>query len=233
MAVAQHGHRTGNWQHHRIGPLGAVVLLHLGLFFALRSGLPQAAAPAEPKELFATFITPEPPAAATPPAAQLAPPRPHKTATPAPPKARPVPAAAPAPSQHAISTPVSAEPPAESAQHASPAAAPAAPAAAATQPAAAAQPKTISSGAEYLQPPQPRYPPLSRRMGEEGRAVLRVLVTAQGIPERAEIRTSSGSARLDEAAREAVLRAQFKPHIDNGQAVAVFVIVPIRFQLNN
>ncbi|WP_206047211.1 energy transducer TonB, partial [Noviherbaspirillum denitrificans] len=93
--------------------------------------------------------------------------------------------------------------------------------------------KTITSGIEYLQPPQPEYPPASRRMGEEGKAVLRVLVNEKGRPERADVQTSSGFARLDEAARKAVMRALFKPFIEDGKAVPAYAIVPIRFQLDN
>lgn len=231
-----------DWQNNRFGPLGAVVLLHAGLFFALQYGLhdlPKAAAPASPKEMFASFIVPEQPSAVSAPKPQVMPIKPQPKSRPAPPKpirkTVQVPAAIAAPTAHAISTPQShAAPDTSPAPEASASTAVAATAAAAPQAAqpAPAQPKTLSVGVEYLQPPQPRYPPLSRRMGEEGRAILRVLVNAQGMPERAEIRTSSGIARLDEAAREAVMRAQFRPHIDNGQAVAVFVIVPIRFQLN-
>lgn len=237
MAAIQYASRSAHLPQSRLGPLGAIVLLHVGLFFALRSGTPEAAAPAGPKTLFATFITPERPAAVTPvvtpPAPQVALPKPRKTPTPRTTVAvsKPMPAAVAAPSPHAISAPPQPPAAADTPSMVQEASAPAAAPAAAAQ-AAPAQPKTISSGVEYLQPPQPSYPPLSRRMGEEGRAILRVLVSAQGMPERSEIRTSSGSARLDEAAREAVMRVQFRPHIENGQAVAVFVIVPIRFQLD-
>ncbi|MGE5622450.1 MAG: energy transducer TonB, partial [Bacillota bacterium] len=97
---------------------------------------------------------------------------------------------------------------------------------------APAQPRTIASGIEYIQPPQPEYPPISRRMGEEGKAVLRVLVNDKGHPERVELQKSSGIARLDEAARKAVLRALFKPFIEDGKAVPAYAIVPINFQLD-
>ena len=225
-----------HWQRNRLGPLGAVVLLHAGLFFALQYGLhdvPQPASLVSPKEMFASFITPEPPAAPSLPVPQLMPSKPRPKPRPAPPP-KPLKKTLQAPS--AISTPQPRATPdtpdtSPEQQASAPAAANAAAAPQASQ-TAPAQPKTISSGVEYLQPPQPRYPPLSRRIGEEGRAILRVLVNAQGMPERAEVRTSSGIARLDEAAREAVMRAQFRPHIDNGVAVAVFVIVPIRFQLD-
>lgn len=128
---------------------------------------------------------------------------------------------APSPLQVAAAPePQKAEPPIEAASPAPPRAAP------------PAAPITVS-GVEYLRPPQPQYPPMSRRRGEEGRVVLRVLVNAHGRPERAEIQKSSGAERLDEAARRAALEALFKPHVENGQAVAVWAIVPIVFSLES
>lgn len=92
-------------------------------------------------------------------------------------------------------------------------------------------PKTITSGVEYVQAPQPVYPPMSKRMGEQGKVILRVLVSETGKPGDVQVQTSSGSARLDEAGRQAALRAVFKPHLEDGRAVAVYVIVPLNFQL--
>ncbi|NML61416.1 energy transducer TonB [Massilia sp. RP-1-19] len=92
-------------------------------------------------------------------------------------------------------------------------------------------PKTISSGVEYIQAPQPVYPSQSRRMGEQGKVVLRVLVNEKGQPDQVLVQHSSGSSRLDEAGRQAALRALFKPHVEDGRPVAVFVIVPLNFQL--
>ncbi len=92
-------------------------------------------------------------------------------------------------------------------------------------------PKTISSGVEYIRQPQPEYPPIARRKEEQGNVILRVLVNDKGHPEQVEIQKSSGFLRLDEAARQAALRALFKPHIENGQAIAVYAIVPISFHL--
>lgn len=215
------------WQQaRRIGPLGLIILLHIGFFYALQSGLLRQAAQALPVEMFASFITPESPPAPTPPKPQPAPPKTvpivKKSVAP-----RPVPIVNTTPSPQAIT----AAPQAPSAPTAADTAAPTV--SAPPAPAMPALPKTISSGVEYIQPPQPEYPPLSRRMGEEGRVVLRVLVNAKGHPERVEVQKSSGLPRLDEAGRQAVLRALFRPHIDDGQAVAVYVIVPIKFQLNN
>lgn len=208
----------------RIGPLGAIILLHVGFFYALQSGLLRQAAQVLPKEVIATFITPE--TAPEPPKPQPTAPKtvPVVKKSIAPPRQTP-PVVNITPSQQAITAPPP-EPAPAAAQPATPvvAAAPASPAPAA--------PKTITSGIEYQQAPQPEYPPIAKRMGEEGKAVLRVLVNDKGRPERVEVQKSSGSARLDEAARQAVLRALFKPFMEDGKAVAAYAIVPIKFQLD-
>lgn len=216
----------------RVGPLAAIALMHLALFHALQGGLPKQAMAQAPREVSVTFITPP-----TPPAPQSAP-------TPAPPKTVPVvkkraapprpvapvaPAVNPTPSPQAISTP--APEPAPVSPEASAATA-AAPTASPSAPPAPAQPKTVTAGIEYLQAPQPDYPPIAKRMGEQGKAVVRVLVNDRGRPERVELQRSSGSARLDEAARQAVLRAVFKPFMEDGKAVPAWAVVPIRFQLD-
>jgi protein TonB len=108
-------------------------------------------------------------------------------------------------------------------------AAPAAPPAPAA-PAAPAPPKTVS-GVEYIQPPQPDYPPIAKRMGEEGRVMLRVLVSDRGRPEKVDVQKSSGFVRLDEAARQAAMRAMFKPHLEDGKPVAVYALIPINFAI--
>lgn len=85
--------------------------------------------------------------------------------------------------------------------------------------------------ADYLDNPKPAYPALSRRMGEEGRVVLRVQVAANGLPTDIVIHTSSGSARLDQAAFDAVRRWKFVPARRGDEAVAASVLVPIVFSL--
>jgi len=85
--------------------------------------------------------------------------------------------------------------------------------------------------AAYLNNPRPEYPRVSRRMGEHGKVMLRVLVTAQGTAERVEVRTSSGSQRLDQAARSAVEQWKFVPARQGDDPVAAWVIVPITFVL--
>ena len=88
--------------------------------------------------------------------------------------------------------------------------------------------------AAYLSNPTPEYPRLSRRMGEEGRVMLRVHVGADGKPLEVTIAKSSGFTRLDEIARDTVLRSwRFVPARQGDQAVAGTVRVPIDFSLNS
>ncbi len=58
---------------------------------------------------------------------------------------------------------------------------------------------------------EPGYPPLSRKLGEEGESVFQITVEADGSVSRAELETSSGHSRLDEAARTSLLNARFRP----------------------
>jgi len=84
----------------------------------------------------------------------------------------------------------------------------------------------------YASPMQPRYPPASVHAREEGTVTLRVLVDANGVPQRVEIVRSSGHARLDASAKESVERARFRPVMRNGVAVPAWGIVPIAFRLS-
>ncbi len=87
--------------------------------------------------------------------------------------------------------------------------------------------------AAYLQNPAPVFPPLSRRQGEQGKVLLRVKVSAEGLPVAVDLEKSSNFARLDEAARLAVSRWRFVPARRGEQAVEGSVIVPIVFRLED
>ena len=89
-----------------------------------------------------------------------------------------------------------------------------------------------STSADYLNNPAPPYPRQSKRMGEEGTVVIRVLITPEGRAEKAEIRTSSGYARLDDTALTTVKAWRFVPGKRNGLPEAMWFNVPIRFVLD-
>lgn len=68
-------------------------------------------------------------------------------------------------------------------------------------------------------------------MGEQGKVLLRVLVNEQGMPEKIELKESSGFDRLDKAALNAVQRWRFVPGKRNGVPESMWNIVPVNFVL--
>jgi len=85
--------------------------------------------------------------------------------------------------------------------------------------------------ADYLHNPKPVYPALARRQGEEGKVLLKVRVSAQGTALDVAIAKSSGYARLDNAAVDAVMQWRFVPAKRGDETVDSSVIVPITFAL--
>jgi periplasmic protein TonB len=126
-----------------------------------------------------------------------------------------------------VAEPQPAPPPISAPVAVSPAPAPAAP------PAPPAPPRIElpSTSADYLQNPQPVYPPMSKRLGEQGSVMLRVLIGADGRPLDAEIRKSSGYERLDRTALETVRKWRFVPGKRNGVPEDMWFNVPINFVL--
>ena len=92
-------------------------------------------------------------------------------------------------------------------------------------------PKLIST-VEYLREPVPRYPPQSRKLREQGLVMLRVMIDEKGVACSIEVESSSGHARLDHAAREAVSRAAFRPYVEDGAPRRAMVLIPIEFSLS-
>jgi protein TonB len=86
--------------------------------------------------------------------------------------------------------------------------------------------------AQYLQNPAPPYSTLSKKLGEQGRVILRVLVNPKGSADEVQLQTSSGFARLDESARATVGRWKFVPAKRGNEAVPAWVLIPITFELN-
>ncbi|MBO7412011.1 MAG: TonB family protein [Ottowia sp.] len=89
-----------------------------------------------------------------------------------------------------------------------------------------------SSSAAYLRNPKPAYPSMSRRLGETGRSVIRVLVGADGSAKNVRLQRSSGFDRLDQAALDAVRRWRFVPGTRGGVPEDMWFNVPIVWQLN-
>jgi protein TonB len=77
----------------------------------------------------------------------------------------------------------------------------------------------------------PVYPAGSRRDGEEGTGLFRVLVDERGRPLDVEVLKSSGFPRLDQAAMEAIRKWSFSPALQNGAAVRSWTRVSVAFRL--
>lgn len=89
----------------------------------------------------------------------------------------------------------------------------------------------IIYNAQNLGNPQPQYPLLSKRRGEEGVVLIRAFVDETGAASKVEIFKSSSFALLDNAAAEAIKKWRFAPATKLGQYIASSVIIPINFKL--
>lgn len=209
----------------KFAPLMAIVVLHIAGFYAIQSGLlSRVVTAAMPTittiSIIAPPAPPKPPAPSVPKTVELSAPVPRAVIP-------PLPMIAVAPSEPTITPPQPTR--AEAAPVAT--AAPTAPSAPSPTPPAPSTPRTVSS-VEYIKAPQLIYPNLSRRLGESGTVVLRILINEKGLPEQILIQKSTGYNNLDEAGRQAAQRALFKPMIENGKPVPVYVLVPLTFQLS-
>jgi len=89
----------------------------------------------------------------------------------------------------------------------------------------------VERGAQILHLPRPKYPPLSRRLGEEGVVLLEVEVLPNGSAGAIRILANPGYPRLTAAAIAAVRLARFHPGLRRGVPVRTVVKVPFEFVL--
>lgn len=139
---------------------------------------------------------------------------------PAPPPKAPTPKtpAPPTPAPNAPATAVNQAPTPPAA-----AAAAAAPAAPAIRTGAVVQP-----GAHCA---KPDYPSASRRMEEEGSVTVKFLIGVDGRVLQAEIEKTSGFTRLDEAARNALSKCQFRPGTVDGKPEQSWASITYKWRL--
>lgn len=86
--------------------------------------------------------------------------------------------------------------------------------------------------AHQHQNPEPAYPRLSRRRGEEGTVILELLVQKDGSVDEIKIKESSGFPRLDKSAVEAVRRWKYNPATRGGEPIEYRYLQPVTFNLN-
>lgn len=220
----------------RLGRLGAIAGLHLLLVWALlqSQGVRQVLHEARPLMVaLLADVRPTPPEPVLPTPARAKPlpappvlPPPEITVASANPAPPPVPV---------VLTPVPPPMPV-------PAAAPVvavvvpAPALRVVAPSAAvvsAEPRPVAAGAiRYRLPPAIEVPMASRRLGESGTVLLRVVVDVNGLPRQISLHRSSGFARLDEQALAAMRSARFQPLVEGGNAYEWLVIAPLQYDID-
>lgn len=213
----------------RRGALAIVVALHAAAVFAWWQLPPGAMQRAVPVRMLATIVSAQATDGPAPAPMPVVPAAPRTKAKVAPLPA--VPAREDTPVSASMPQPVAATAPAPfSASTTVPAAPePAIPASAPSRAPVPVEPPRFD--AAYLDNAPPAYPSLSRQFREQGVVMLDVRVTPAGLPEAVDVRASSGSPRLDEAARAAVKRWRFVPARQGDTPVAAWVVVPVRFSL--
>lgn len=193
---------------HLVG-FALVVLLHALIFWMINSGLPNKFVKVLKGPVEAQLIVetkPELPPPPPPPPLPSAPP-PPKNLPPTPAYVPPVDVPlSPVPTSNATIAAVSTTPPAPASVVAAPPPPPPAP--------LVRMPATINVAGNCQ---RPEYPSASKRLEEEGTVQLRILVGVDGAVVRAEVEKSSGYGRLDEAARAALSKCQFKPGTVDGK----------------
>jgi protein TonB len=208
-----------------------ILALHAALLWAVQNGLQLRAAPMlVPITLLSELPAPPAPprplkaqnTAAAPALALAAPPQPTEATAPL------LPAAQASPAQPVAEAKLIATGNAQNMLDNTPT-----PAAAAALPATPATLQLPSSNADYLQNPKPPYPPISARLGEAGKTVYRVWIGLDGKPQRAELVSSSGFARLDRAAYDTVMGWRYVPGKRGGVAEIMAFNVPIHWELRN
>lgn len=221
-----------------IGAIVAVVALHVALLIFLLTQRDTPPRPVEARTITAELISALQQPIAAPAAIQ-------STTTPPPPKPVPPkptpkpkvqshvkPALAPTPipvQTDAASTLAAAAPEPAPAPSSPP---PAAAAAAIGRPTLAlSAPKDVSHLDCIIAAPE--YPALSRRRNETGTAVVRFVVGLTGRIENIELKKTSGSSRLDDAALDAMRASACKPYRENGEPVRAAYSQPFVFSLED
>jgi len=212
----------------------AVLGFHVLGLWALQAGLLRRAAElVVPVEVLAERIQlPQPQVAPAPPQPPVHPaPAPRQPASPRP-------ALAPAPQTVAIPDPAPATPATNGITASQPPPLPVQAAVATAEPTKAppapltpAQVDLPSNSADYLNNPPPAYPPMSKRLNEQGKVIVRAFIEVDGTASKAEIRSSSGYDRLDQTALQTVLKWRYVPGKRAGVPEPMWFNIPISFVL--
>ena len=91
--------------------------------------------------------------------------------------------------------------------------------------------KIIFARPRYGENPKPAYPAEARKKGYQGEVLLRAEVLSNGRVGDVELKKSSGHEILDRSALAAVKQWKFIPAREGEKTIAVWVNIPVKFQL--
>lgn len=210
--------------------IGIVVILHLLFLIGFQSGMkPDNENKLDDARVMANLVSPE--AAKQPQAASAAPPPKPKqeqkkrvvdeisTQAPTPPQ-----------TQQQTATPPTSQQPKTDAQTLNTAVAPASTSGASGTPIQTDIGKLIVL---YQPDADAYYPSFSKRSGEQGEVVVRLIIDESGSVEDIALLRSSSFPRLDRAASEIGRRYRFKPFLVNGSPAKISTNLLIKFNLKN
>ncbi|PKL82748.1 MAG: hypothetical protein CVV24_08470 [Ignavibacteriae bacterium HGW-Ignavibacteriae-3] len=78
----------------------------------------------------------------------------------------------------------------------------------------------------------PEYPEIAKRAGITGKVFVKVLIDKEGKPKRAVV-IKSDSELFNQPAIDAAMKSAFTPAIQNKHPIAVWIVLPYKFQLND
>lgn len=205
-------HSNGNWFSRRGTFLVILIVFHMLLFWALKSGFAVRFVQAITQPIKAEIINEVKPEEPPPPPPQV---RIELPPVQVPPILIDIPMAEPPPTVIIAKTTTEKVPPSPP-----------------TPPAPPAPPRNVV-GAGYAFKPDPAdyYPSASKSLNEEGLAKVRVCYDLKGKPTEVTADDSSGYSRLDEAAIRYGKAVRIRPGSTDGKVETGCVVVPVRFSL--
>ena len=210
--------------------IGIVIALHLLFLIGFQSGMkPDRENDLDDTRVMANLVSPE--ASKQPPAAPAAAPPPPK---PKPEQKKTVDeksTQAPTPPKNQTQTPTPPAPQAKSESQT-----PNATVAPATTSGSSGTPIQTDIGkleVVYQPDADAYYPSFSKRSGEQGEVVVRLIIDESGSVEEVALLRSSSFPRLDRAASEIGRRYRFKPYLVNGSPARISTNLLIKFNLKN
>lgn len=84
---------------------------------------------------------------------------------------------------------------------------------------------------ELIEQAKPEYPEIAKRAGITGKVFVKVLVDKNGLPKKA-IVMKSDLELFNPSAVDAAMKSKFTPAINNGEAIAVWIVLPYKFALD-